>query len=608
MKNWLTPLLSGFLLTSYISSPPAFAQSKQDLMLVYPPKQHQTTAEKIFLIGTASATVYVNGQPIEQSAAGHFAPSFPLQMGDNQFTIRSGDEQVTRRITRISPVPTPPSDGGFAPNSLFPSQPITRQVGETICLEAVGTPQGEVTATVAEQIIPLLPQAKHALPPNYAVLTGNNAPLSQFTQLYQGCFKSEIAGNLGNPIYTIKFGDQTITASDTENITILTNAHPQASSYHGGVQMTPIEKTVVEVTAEAGAARTGPGTSYSRLTPLPKGTRATVTGREGKWLRLGYGAWIDGEATRVIPDAVSPQTFIRSIKAEPTPQSTEIHFPLQVPVPVRVQQEEDTFTLTLHHTIAQTDTIHLDDDPLIERLDWQQIDPETVQYTFHLKSDQQWGYNLRYEGPNLILSLKHPPTARSAQPLAGMRILVDPGHGGEELGAKGPTGYPEKAVNLKVSQLLQAELEQRGATVYMTRETDKFVSLADRIAMINDLNPAIALSIHYNALPDDGDAINTSGIGAFWYNPPAHDLAVFLHNYLVEELNRDSYGVFWNTLALTRPHTTLAVLLELGFMINPTEFEWVMNPAAQEKLAGTIADGVEVWWKQKKASAETTQR
>ncbi|MFP3386448.1 N-acetylmuramoyl-L-alanine amidase family protein, partial [Tritonibacter sp. SIMBA_163] len=88
--------------------------------------------------------------------------------------------------------------------------------------------------------------------------------------------------------------------------------------------------------------------------------------------------------------------------------------------------------------------------------------PETVQYTFHLKSDQQWGYNLRYEGSNLILSLKHPPTAQSVQPLAGMRILVDPGHGGEELGAKGPTGYPEKAVNLKVSQLLQAELEQRG--------------------------------------------------------------------------------------------------------------------------------------------------
>jgi N-acetylmuramoyl-L-alanine amidase len=262
-----------------------------------------------------------------------------------------------------------------------------------------------------------------------------------------------------------------------------------------------------------------------------------------------------------------------------------------------VKQGENTFTLTLHHTTAQTDTIRLDDDPLIKRLDWEQVDPETVEYTFHLKSEQQWGYQLRYEGSRLILSLKYPPptSQNTAPPLTGMRILLDPGHGGEELGARGPTGYPEKAVNLIVSKLLREELEKLGATVYMTRETDRTVSLGERVAMINQLQPTIALSIHYNALPDDGDAMNTSGIGVFWYNPPAHDLAVFLHNYLVEELNRPSYGIFWNTLALTRPHTTLAVLLELGFMIHPTEFEWITNPQAQQELVDTLAEGIKFW-------------
>ena len=591
MKNWLTPCLYGCLLTGSLVFP-ALAQTPTDLRVVYPPRQHKTTAHQIFLIGSAPGVVYVNGERIQQSAAGHFTPSFPLQMGDNPFTLRYKDQTVTLKVTRVSPVPTPPTSGGFVSDSLFPQQPIAREVGESICLQGIASPQAEVTATLNQQVIPLFPQSQHALPPNYAVLTGNNAPLSQLTQLYQGCFRPEAVGQLGNPVYKLKLGDQTITAANTADIAITS----------------PEDRTVVAVTADAGAARTGPGTRYSRLTPLPPGTRATVTGQEGEWLRLAYGAWIKATETQIIPKGMPVKTVIRSIKGEQQPNHTKISFPLQVPVPVRIQQGQDTFTLTLHHTIAQTDTIHLDDDPLIERLDWQQINPERVQYTFHLKSEQQWGYDLRYEGTNLILSLKHPPKARSAQPLAGMRILLDPGHGGEELGARGPTGYPEKAVNLKVSQLLQGELEQRGATVYMTRETDKFVSLADRVAMINELQPAIALSIHYNALPDDGDAINTSGIGAFWYNPPAHDLAVFLHNYLVEELDRDSYGVFWNTLALTRPHTTLAVLLELGFMINPTEFEWVMNPAAQEKLATTIADGVEVWWKQKKASAETTQR
>jgi len=52
-----------------------------------------------------------------------------------------------------------------------------------------------------------------------------------------------------------------------------------------------------------------------------------------------------------------------------------------------------------------------------------------------------------------------------------------------------------------MSWLVREQLVQRGATVYMTREEDKKVSLPDRVAMIDKLEPAIALSLHYNALP-----------------------------------------------------------------------------------------------------------
>ncbi|NES23143.1 MAG: N-acetylmuramoyl-L-alanine amidase, partial [Symploca sp. SIO3E6] len=174
-------------------------------------------------------------------------------------------------------------------------------------------------------------------------------------------------------------------------------------------------------------------------------------------------------------------------------------------------------------------------------------------------------------------------------------ILLDPGHGGDELGARGPNGYPEKDVNLVVSKLLQQELKQRGATVYLTRETDKFVSLGDRVKMINELKPTLAFSVHYNALPDSGDAIKTAGIGMFWYHAQAHDLSVFLQEYLVTKLNRPHYGIFWDNLALTRPHTAPTILLELGFMINPLEFEWITNSQEQQKLAAAIADGIMEW-------------
>ena len=83
---------------------------------------------------------------------------------------------------------------------------------------------------------------------------------------------------------------------------------------------------------------------------------------------------------------------------------------------------------------------------------------------------------MRYEGTSLILSLRYPPTlSQDPQSLQGVSILLDPGHGGQESGAIGPNGYPEKAINLLIAQKLAPLLRQRGATVYLTRETDQDV-------------------------------------------------------------------------------------------------------------------------------------
>ncbi len=182
------------------------------------------------------------------------------------------------------------------------------------------------------------------------------------------------------------------------------------------------------------------------------------------------------------------------------------------------------------------------------------------------------------------------------QPLSGIKILVNPGHGGQETGAAGATGYLAKDVSLTVSKLLRDELVLRGALVVMTREDDREIALSTRQAMIEQQQPAIALTIHYTAVPDDGDAENTKGIRTFWYHSQAHSLAVFLHNYLVKQLGRSSMGVFWNNLALTRPSTAPSLVMELGFMTNPEEFEWIANADEQKKLARVLADGVVEWF------------
>lgn len=557
------------------------------LKLVYPRTDYETTADRIFLIGTAppDGEVVLNGKRIqERSLSGHFAPTVPLKVGKNVFSLRYREESITLTINRLSTLTTPPQSVGFVSGSIEPAVNIVRLLNEPICFKAIALPNAQVSVQVAQQTINLLAQPQAVdLPPNAAVLTQTSNPItaSPSTMHYQGCTTFPVPGDLGKPTFYFKQGKTTVSQQGPGQISILS---PQ-----------PIQ--VVEVTSEQGTARSGPSTDYSRLTPLPQGTRAQITGRDGEWIRLDYGGWIKQSETKSIVNGSLPRSLIRSVRVKTLADRTDVLFPLQVPVPITVQQNDDEFQLTLFNTTAQTDTIAQTPGPVLSRLDWQQRSPGQVEYRLKLKSKHQWGYRLRYEGTTLVLSLRHPPSLGSKQmPLAGTSILLDPGHGSaNDLGSVGPTGYPEKDVTLTVSKLLRQELERKGARVIMTREGDEDLYPADRVKRIEKEVPTLALSLHYNALPDNGDAWRTQGVSTFWYHPQSQNLAVFLHDYLVRTLHRPSYGVYWNNLALTRPAITPAVLLELGFMINPTEFEWIADPQRQQELAKALAEGLCQW-------------
>ncbi len=554
--------------------------SPGSLFVAYPPPEHETVADRIFFIGTADPDepLTINGEPIEnRSEDGHFAPTLPLALGENTFTLTQGEQSLTLMITRLSNEPPMPEGVGFAEGTLWPVEDIARLPGELVCLRAIAPPNAQVSATLGTQTILLSPQTSVDLPPNSSVLTSQTAPVTLSATEYAGCTMPTEPGDLGQPRFTLQAQGETVTAEAPGQISILS----------------PTAFQVAEVTPTEGVARTGPSTSYSRITPLPAGTRAAITGRDGEWLRLDYGGWIKAAETEISSASVPPTSIIRGISAEQVGDWTEVAFPLQTPVPVSVRQDTQSLTLTLHNTTPQTDTIYFSNDPVVERMDFHSVLPDRAEYTFHFKAPQQWGYKLRYEGSTLFLSLRHAPPENS---LSGTTILLDPGHGSDEdLGSRGPTGYPEKDVTLIVSKLLRDQLEARGARVVMTREGDDDLYPADRVAIIEQSEPTLALSLHYNALPDAGNALETAGVGTFWYYPQAHSLAAFLHDYLVEALDRESYGVYWNNLALTRPTVAPSVLLELGFMINPQEFEWITDEDSQQSLAIALAEGIEAW-------------
>ncbi|NJK58991.1 MAG: N-acetylmuramoyl-L-alanine amidase [Oscillatoriales cyanobacterium SM2_1_8] len=546
-----------------VGTPAAIAQG---LHLTYPPRQHRTDAARIFFIGTSPAPVQLNGQPIRQSAAGHFAPSRPLQPGINRFVLRSGSQEVAVTVERtVERLPQTLSDL----RRPFPEQAVAVQPGELVCFGVRAMPGAQVQVEIPGiGILPLMAVGdRPELPSNAAVLVGQNQPQPSRTGEYGACRGFAQPQRLTGLVYRTVRGAATAQVVAPGSLEILD----------------PETIEVATVTVPEAIARTGPSTDASRLTPLPQGTQGRVTGRQGDWWRWEYGGWVEAKNVRIGRSPRPPRSVVRGVTTQTAGLWTEVRIPLTVPLPVTVQERPGAVELTVHHATAETDTMKIAPSPILRLVQWEQRTPDRLTYRLEWKGDRLWGYKVRYEGTTLVFSLRHPPQGP-------ITILLDPGHGGpEDLGARGPTGYPEKDVALTLAQQVRDILQREGAIVVMTRTGDDDLWPQQRALRIAEVEPTVALSLHYNALPDAGDAENTQGIGMFWYHRQSHGLAQVLHDRLTRELNRPSYGVFWGNLALARPTVAPSVLLELGFMIHPEEFEWIVSPVAQHQLARAIA-------------------
>lgn len=116
---------------------------------------------------------------------------------------------------------------------------------------------------------------------------------------------------------------------------------------------------------------------------------------------------------------------------------------------------------------------------------------------------------------------KNPPglMPKGRRPVA--RVVVDPGHGGTDPGAIGPTGLKEKDVTLDIAHKLAPQLAKRGLQVTLTRDDDRFVTLEERTARANGFGADLFVSIHCNA----AEARGRKGIETYVLDTTMTDLS-----------------------------------------------------------------------------------
>ena len=243
-----------------------------------------------------------------------------------------------------------------------------------------------------------------------------------------------------------------------------------------------------------------------------------------------------------------------------------------------------------------------------------------------------------YSRPNNNTNTYTPPQQKPAGPrysTSGNKkytIVVDPGHGGHDSGARG-NGYNEKDIALQVATRLANNL-RRDYNVIMTRDSDFFVPLDTRAKIGNDANADFFISIHLNS----GSSSSANGTEVFYFSKkdeesyaarvaqienrvdssygdtPFSDLVVkdifyrtnqkksqaiattVLDN-LINTIGLRRRGVFGANFAVLRGSNSPSILVELGFMNNYGDLSQYLTPEGQERAAQAIADGIRQYFR-----------
>lgn len=169
------------------------------------------------------------------------------------------------------------------------------------------------------------------------------------------------------------------------------------------------------------------------------------------------------------------------------------------------------------------------------------------------------------------------------------RVIIDPGHGGKDKGAHRGSVY-EKDLALKVGLLVEKMLKARGMPVTMTRRSDHFITLGDRAAIANRYSSnAIFVSIHFNA--HTGTRLH--GVETYYHSQQGQKLAAAVHLRMLSRLDtRNGYTRQRKDLGVLKATRCPAILVECGYISNPTEREKCITAAYQENCAKAIVDGI----------------
>ncbi len=550
-------------ITSHVSLP-----LLQQLSVTRPSGKTVTAASNYYLTGSSDPEreLTLNGEPVSgRGVFGSWGAWVSLSPGENLFTLQNGETQQT--VTIIQGTDTAVETTTVLTGQT-PVYDVAVSAGEKAVFSCVAPAGAKVTVHIAGETVPLQQKAPAAegVPASF---TG------EWTVPEGGGIEK-----LGQAEYLLSY------QGGTASYTSAGSLYAVGSGETLLVQMKDVSSTVFKENS----------TSSSFVATAKQGAVDYVQKIEGNMYQLGMGGWVLQQNAQPLTDGSGYLNRVSDNWFEADEKSERFIFSGTGRPVFTAYQDGERLHIRFFHT-SGIDEISAENSRLFDTVRVFSEDGNTT-LDFMLSSGKTlWGYVVEYdENGHTILTCKYPPQlSEGAQPLSGITIALDAGHGGNDTGALGITaaeGATEKEITLATALAVEKRLQSLGATVVMTRREDTALSLSERQQIAQQAKADFFIALHGNAPAAGSNGLKPNGVEVYYYEDISASFAEMLLEKVVAQTGRTARWARYSNYKVTLNSYAPSVLLEMGFLQNPAEYDEMCSRRGIFNTANAIADSI----------------
>lgn len=358
----------------------------------------------------------------------------------------------------------------------------------------------------------------------------------------------------------------------------------------------PVTGIIGELVEPYTMPASSPGGTTIDYWPLTKNTTFRIIGKYGDYFKLPDGTYIHKSYIKQYKVEM-PKNTVKSastvfLRGSNTFETT---FSMKMDALYDVQFTEDSVKFLLYDTEpGKAPKVAVN--PMVSTITTSRDSKGRAVYTYKIKNmDEIFGFDVFTENGTMTFVLKYAPMLKNSNSLEGAVVYLDAGHGKTDsgtLGCMGKYGPTEKDINLDLTLRTKKYLESYGAKVVLTRSTDVFYTLDERVDAIRNLKPDLSVSIHCNAVGITSDYSLASGYGTYYSYTGLTDAPAFINSYICKELGFTEKKIKKENFSLTRITSNPCILIETKFLTNPQDYEYMLRDSNRDLFAKTLAQGI----------------